>query len=64
MDKTGIKWSKEEPILAFDLYYRTSFGRISSLNQDIRELAGLRGRTPGAVALKIHNLAHYDPKLK
>lgn len=64
MDRTGIKWTKEETILAFDLYCRTSFGRISSSNQDIRELAGLLGRTPGAVALKMHNLAHYDPELR
>lgn len=64
LDRTGIKCSKEETILAFDLYCRTSFGKISSLNKDIRELAGLLGRTLGAVALKMHNLAHYDPELR
>ena len=62
--RTGIKWSKEETILAFDLYCRTSFGKINSSNKDIKELAGLLGRTPGAVALKMHNLAHYDPELR
>lgn len=64
MDRTGIKWSKEETILAFDLYCRTSFGKISSSNKDIMELAGLLGRTPGAVVLKMHNLAHYDPEFR
>lgn len=64
MDRTGIKWSKEETILAFDLYCRTSFGKINSSNKDVMELAGLLGRTPGAVALKMHNLAHYDPELR
>lgn len=64
LDRTGIKWSKEETILAFDLYCRTSFGKINSSNKDIKELAGLLGRTPGAVALKMHNLAHYDPELR
>lgn len=64
LDRTGIKWSKEETILAFDLYCRTSFGKINSSNKDIMELAGLLGRTPGAVALKMHNLAHYDPELR
>lgn len=64
LDRTGIKWSKEETILAFDLYCRTSFGQINSSNKDIMELAGLLGRTPGAVALKMHNLAHYDPELR
>lgn len=64
LDRTGVKWSKEETILAFDLYCRTSFGRISSSNKDIRELAVLLGRSPGSVALKMHNLAHFDPELQ
>lgn len=64
LDRTGIKWSKEETILAFDLYCRTSFGKIGSSNKDIVELASLLGRTPGAVALKMQNLAHYDPELR
>jgi len=64
LDRTGIKWSKEETILAFDLYCRTSFGKISFSNKDIKELAGLLERTPGAVALKMHNLAHFDPELR
>lgn len=64
MDRIGIKWTKEETILAFDLYCKTSFGKIASSNQEIKELAYLLGRTPGSVALKMHNLAHYDPELR
>lgn len=64
LDKTGTKWSREETILAFDLYCRTPFGKISSTNNDIKELAQLIGRTSGAVALKMHNLAHFDPELR
>lgn len=63
-NKTGIKWNREETILAFDLYCRIPFGKISQSNPDIIELAALLGRTPGSVALKMHNLAHYDPKLR
>ena len=62
--RNGQKWSREETILAFDLYCRTSFGRISGTNPDIIELAKLLGRTPGSVALKMSNLAYYDPELK
>ena len=29
VDRTGIKWSREEIILAFDLYCRTPFGRLA-----------------------------------
>ena len=61
-DRTGIKWSREETILAFDLYCRTPFGKISQGNPEIIKLAHLLGRTPGSVGLKMHNLAHYDPE--
>lgn len=64
INRTGTKWSRDETILAFDLYCRTSFGKISQSNPDIIELANLLGRTPGSVGLKMHNLAHYDPELK
>lgn len=49
LDRTGIKWPKEDTILAFDLYCKTSFGKINLSNKDIMELAGLLGRAPGAV---------------
>ncbi len=62
-DRTGINWSKEETILAFELYCRTPFGKISRSNEEVIELASLLGRTPSSVALKMHNLAHYDPEL-
>ncbi|MDQ0204125.1 HNH endonuclease [Pectinatus haikarae] len=60
----GINWNQEETILAFDLYCRTPFGRIGQSNPDIIKLAELLGRTPGAVSLKMSNLAHYDPELQ
>jgi putative restriction endonuclease len=57
-------WTREETILAFDLYCRVPFGKIHNTNQDIMELAKLIGRTPSAVAMKMCNLANYDPKLR
>ena len=63
-NRNGVKWSREETILAFDLYCRTPFGKISQNNPAIIELANLLGRTPGSVGLKMHNLAHYDPELQ
>jgi putative restriction endonuclease len=62
--RTGVKWNREETILAFDLYCRTPFGKIRANNPDINELANLLGRTPGSVALKMSNLAHFDPELR
>ena len=57
-------WSREETILAYELYCRTPFGRIHSRNPEIIELANLIGRTSGSVALKMSNLARFDPELQ
>ena len=62
--RNGTNWTREETILAFELYCRTPFGKISQSNREIIELASLIGRTPSSVALKMHNLAHYDPRLR
>lgn len=64
LTRSGVKWSREETIVAFDLYTRTSFSKISSNNIDVVNLATLLGRSPNSVALKMHNLAHFDPELR
>ena len=58
------KWTRDETILALDLYCRTPFSKIAKENKAIQELAKLLGRTPSAVALKMSNLAHHDPEMK
>ena len=63
-NRNGIKWSRDETILAFELYCRTPLGKIGQSNPDIVELAELLGRTPGSVGLKMHNLAHFDSTLQ
>ena len=64
LERTGVKWSREETILAFELYCRTPFSKISKSNREIIELAELLGRTPSSVGLKLANLAHHDPEIK
>ncbi len=63
MNTPRRNWTREETILAFELYCRTPFGRIHKGNQDIVRLAEIIGRTPDAVAFKMCNLAHCDPAL-
>ena len=63
-NRRGQKWTREETILAFELYSRTPFGKIHSRNEDIIRLANLIGRTPGSVGLKMSNLASLDPSLR
>ena len=62
-DRHNEKWTREETILAFDLYCKTPFSKIMKTNKDIIALAEVLGRTPSSVGLKMANLAHYDPKL-
>lgn len=58
------KWSREELIIAFNLYCKTPFGKIHIHNPDIIALAKVLGRTPSAVSWKLANLASLDPSLK
>ncbi len=56
-------WSDAEVREALALYLRTAFGRIHTRNPDVIALAARLGRTPGAVALKLSNLAALDESL-
>jgi putative restriction endonuclease len=57
-------WTKEQSILAINLYSKIPFGQMHRNNHDVKELAELIGRSPGAVARKLGNFASFDPKLK
>jgi len=59
----GNPWTREELILAINLYCRTPFGRIHMQNPEIVFLAEKLGRTPGSVSLKLANFAGIDPSL-
>jgi putative restriction endonuclease len=58
------KWTREELILAFNLYCKIPFGTIHIRNPQIITLAKILGRTPSAVSWKLANLASLDPTLK
>ena len=62
--RNGLKWSKEETILALDLYLKISFSKASKSNKDVVQLANIIGRTPASVAMKVCNLASFDPIVK
>lgn len=57
-------WSREELILAFNLYCRTSFGKIHRRNPDVIELGILIQRSASAVAWKLANFARLDPAIQ
>lgn len=63
--KKGQKlWTREESILAINLYCKLPFGRLHRLNPEIIHLANLIERTPSSVAYKLVNYASLDPSLQ
>lgn len=56
-------WTRDQLKLAFHLYCQLPFGKLHRSNPDIIALADLIGRTPGAVAYKLCNMASLDPAI-
>lgn len=56
-------WTREQHILAFNLYSQIPFGTIHMRNPKLQALAKLLGRSVGAVSYKLANFARLDPAL-
>lgn len=56
-------WTRDELLLAINLYCKLPFGQMHKGNPAIIELAALLNRTPSSVALKLVNFASLDPSL-
>lgn len=54
-------WTREELILAFNLYLKLPFGKMHRSNPDIIHLAQLMDRTPSSVSMRLTNFAAVDP---
>ena len=57
-------WTKEQTIVALNLYCKIPFNRVSSNRPDIIRIAKIIGRTPNSVKMKIGNFGSFDPELK
>jgi len=63
--KAGQKlWTRDELIVAVNLYCKLPFGKLHASNPNIIDLAKLLGRTANAVAYKLVNFASLDPSLR
>lgn len=63
--KKGQKlWTREELILAVNLYCKLPFGKLHSKNPEVIILSNIIGRTSNSVAFKLVNFASLDPSLK
>ncbi|MFA6426242.1 MAG: HNH endonuclease [Phycisphaerae bacterium] len=57
-------WTRDELLIAFNLYCRIPFGKLHHRNPEIIELSQKLGRTPSAIAMKLVNFASFDPTHK
>jgi len=64
MKEGQILWTREELILAINLYCKLPFGKLHHSNPEIIKMAQLINRTPGAVSYKLVNFASLDPSLQ
>ncbi len=54
-------WTREQLLLALNLYHKIPFGQFDHRNPKVINLAELIGRTPSAVSRKLGNFASLDP---
>lgn len=64
MARNGDNWTRDEHLLAFNLYSKIPFGSIGMRNPQVIALATLLDRSLGAVSYKLTNFARLDPALK
>lgn len=55
------RWTREELILALNLYLKLPFGKLHSRTPEIIHLANIIGRTAGSIAMRLNNFASVDP---
>ncbi|HQF40342.1 MAG TPA: HNH endonuclease [Opitutaceae bacterium] len=61
---SGKKWTRDELLVALNLYHKLTFGQLHHRNPAIVALATKLGRTASSLAMKLSNLASFDPALK
>ena len=57
-------WSREETIVAFNIYCKIPFKSSSKNNPIVIKYANILGRTPSALNMKIGNIGRLDPDLR
>jgi putative restriction endonuclease len=57
-------WTREETIVAFNVYCKVPFKNSSKSNPIVIKYANIIGRSPSALNMKIGNFGRLDPELK
>jgi hypothetical protein len=61
---TSVKWTREDELVALNLYGKLPFGQFDKGNTVIIDVASRMGRTSSSLAMKLSNLASLDPVQK
>ena len=64
MKKDDQRWTREQTIVAFNLYCKIPFNRVTSSHPEIIKVAHTIGRSVNSVKMKIGNFGSFDPELK
>src|SRR3989338_7794374 len=64
MKKDDQRWTREQTIIAFNLYCKIPFNRVTSSHPEIIKIATIIGRSVNSVKMKIGNFGSFDPELK
>ncbi|RUT68068.1 HNH endonuclease [Flavobacterium cupreum] len=56
-----LLWTRDEFILAFNLYLKIEYKKINDQNPDVIKLANLINRSPGSISIRLANFASVDP---
>lgn len=57
----NTNWTREELVLALNLYFKLPFGKLHTGTLEIQNLAKIIGRTVNSVAMRLNNFASIDP---
>jgi putative restriction endonuclease len=60
----GRKWTREELLVALNIYRKLPFGKLDARNAVVKEIAAKMGRTANSLAMKLCNFASLDPLLR
>ncbi|MBI5766360.1 MAG: HNH endonuclease [Verrucomicrobia bacterium] len=60
----GKKWTRDELLVALNLYHKLTFGQLHARQPAILDLAKKLGRGANSLAMKLCNFASLDPALK
>lgn len=62
--RTGARWTRDELLVAVNLYHKLHFGQLDARTPAVIGLAQKLGRSANSLAMKLSNFASLDPVLK